>query len=270
MHDLQLITPTSHLFKNESVASSIISVSDGLELRERMLPYYVKYRWDNVKLAHLDNVDITHPWNKKRKENIIEIVSILPKLELITFHMACNCSSPRIVNNKYYPGGMVFNREELSNNAYNNIQWINDCFGANINIAIENNNYYQTPAYNIITDADFISDIVRENSIYLLFDVSHAHVTAHNKGISFEEYVGELPLESVIQIHMCKHGYLDDGSAFDLHEIPDETLVKYVLDFSDNYSVQYLTIEYYRNPNTLIDMIKKIRASRNEVVTHGK
>jgi len=269
MPNLSLVTPTSHLFENEDIAFSIISVSDGLELRESMLLSYQQHRWGGVKLVHLDRVDITHPWNVKRQQKIEDIVLMLPELELVTFHVACNCSEPELRNNMYYSGGKVFSRDEMKNNAWENTQWLRSVVDEDLKIALENNNYYQTPAYDVVTDADFLREIVEDNNIYFLFDIAHAQVTAHNKNIDLDRYIDELPLDSVIQIHLCKYGVLGDGTASDLHEIPDELLIDYALKFINKYPVQYLTIEYYQNADKLINLLKYINTKYKEVLTYG-
>ena len=69
-----------------------------------------------------------------------------------------------------------------------NIPKIKNILG-DIEILIENNNYYPTKAYDIITDADFISNLVYDNNIGFLFDQAHAEITAHNQKIKYEEYV---------------------------------------------------------------------------------
>ena len=96
MNNFLLTTPTSHIFKDEFNAASIISVSDGLELRESMFLEYQLQGWKKVRLAHLDSIDLTQPWNHNRREMIFKMVSALPELELATFHVSCNCDAPEL------------------------------------------------------------------------------------------------------------------------------------------------------------------------------
>ncbi len=260
MNNFLLTTPTSHLFEDELNASSIISVSDGLELRESMFLKYQLHGWTKVRLAHLDRIDLTHPWSQNRRDMILKMVSALPELELATFHVSCNCDAPEIRDKMYYPGGRVFSRDEMKNYAQENIQWFRNAVGMELQIALENNNYYPTPAYDVVTDADFLSTLVEENNIRFLFDIAHAHVTAHNRKFGFGQYIENLPLDRVIQVHLCKHRILENGKAFDEHEIPDTPLIEYAFELAEKFPVKYLTIEYYRDVDRLVNVLKYIRS----------
>jgi len=70
---INLATPTSHLFKSEVNADSISEKSDCLELREFMIGKIDRLN-ENVMLAHLDEVDITLPWDQERKALITDVI----------------------------------------------------------------------------------------------------------------------------------------------------------------------------------------------------
>ena len=70
---LNLATPTSHLFKSDVNADSISEKSDCLELREFMIGK-IDHLKKNVMLAHLDEVDITLPWDQERKALITDVI----------------------------------------------------------------------------------------------------------------------------------------------------------------------------------------------------
>lgn len=120
-----------------------------------------------------------------RKVYIKELIESKTNLKLISFHMSSACHEPIV--SKYgicQCGGKVYSRHEMCDNAESNIAWIRSFLDSDIDIAIENNNYYPTSAYNDITEGDFISNIVKMNNTYFLFDIAHAIVTACNKGLS--------------------------------------------------------------------------------------
>lgn len=54
---------------------------------------------------------------------------------------------------------------------------IKDIFGNKTPILVENNNNLLTDAYDTITDVKFIGEIIENNDIYLLLEISHAKVT---------------------------------------------------------------------------------------------
>ena len=144
--------------------------------------------------------------------------------------------------------------------AKGNITWLRTVLNNDVGIAIENNNYYPTEAYDIVTNGDFISEIVYESDIYLLFDMAHAMVTAHNKKISYKGYINTLPLEKMIQIHICKPEISANGIAYDAHERPDDDMYERVTSLIQKYdTIKYLTVEYYKDKDILIDSLRRLR-----------
>jgi uncharacterized protein (UPF0276 family) len=150
---------------------------------------------------------------------------------------------------------------KCSSNAKKNFSVIKKIFGDQIKVAVENNNYYPTKAYNHIADAEFINDVVTQNDLYFLFDIAHSKISAFNKKLLWEEYKAKLPLERIIQLHICSHD-IDPVSnlAFDAHNYPDKFEIQEVKNLMHNYSqIEYLTVEYYREINGLVKSIKSIK-----------
>ena len=72
-------------------------------------------------------------------------------------------------------------------------------------------------------------------------------VTAHNKNISYEEYIESLPLDNLIQLHICQPELPTEGIARDTHNEPNDDMFKEVIRLLNTYqSIKYLTIEYYK------------------------
>ena len=69
---------------------------------------------------------------------------------------------------------------------------IKDIVGNHRYIGIENNNYYQTGAYEIATSAKFINKVIKELDCHLLLDIAHAKVTCKNKKLNLDSYINEL------------------------------------------------------------------------------
>ena len=137
-------------------------------------------------------------------------------------------------------------------------------FGPEIKIAVENNNYYNTEAYQLICNPSFISKVVKDNDIFLLFDLAHAHVSSYNMDISYQSYCEQLPLDRIIQLHICKSG-VNKKMAYDAHFLPDdedfdeiEKLIK-----SCN-NLKFFTVEYYKDPVQLKDVLIKLRNLLNK------
>jgi len=133
--------------------------------------------------------------------------------------------------------------------------------GDDVFIAVENNNYYPTKAYRDVTEAKFISEIVYDNDLRFLFDIAHAKVTCFNKDINFERYKSELPLDRVIQVHICSYRIDSEmNQAYDAHDYPNsEELLEIKKIISEYPNVKYLTVEYYRDIENLEISLEKVR-----------
>ena len=258
---LKIATPISHLFDNLHHAQRIIDNSDCLECRDRSL---------NVSLPGQEvfhcGIQPIHKLDKDDFYYLENIARLKPDLKLITFHAASSCDKPYIEGHMFRLGGVQYSREEMLQNARENISQIKAIFGPKVSVGIENNNYYPTEAYRWITDADFIEQIVYENDIFFLFDTAHAKVAAHNRKLNYKDYKYDLPLDRMVQIHICRHAVDENNLAYDEHDLPGkeewEDLKSLIL---ANGNVKYLTIEYYKDTNKLIRSLKEIREIINEL-----
>lgn len=255
---LKIVTPVSHLFKELNTANDIIAYSDYLEGRDHSPKVYT----DKEILFHSDLQPI-HKLEEYDFENLVEIKKQRPLLQMVSFHLASCYKSPKILNGIFVPNGEKLNKFQLIENAIYNINRIKNIFGNNVLIAVENNNYLQTEAYDIVTDAEFINEVVTKTDIKFLFDISHAHISAYNYGMDFENYVEKLPLTKAIQIHFCKCSYTDE-IAIDSHLCPDyDDFME--LDYFVNKlpDLKYITVEFYRNPQDLVKVLKILKKYKN-------
>lgn len=261
---LKIATPVSHLFEDKLQAQKIIKHSDCLELRQRT----VHLDFEKEYLFHVDK-DLTLVWDRKFKKFFLKILKKKNKIKLITFQSTRCCSGEKIINGRFQLDGNVYTKKKLIINAKKNIQWLRKNLKKKIKIGLENNNYYPEPAYNIITDGEFISEIVFGNRIFLLLDIAHAFITAYNKKISLEKYLDSLPLSKTIQLHITNSRIINFSKnkiAVDTHDLPSKNnfqLVNKIL--KKNPSIEYLTIEYYKNSKKLISSIKKLKNSIKKI-----
>ena len=181
--------------------------------------------------------------------------------------MASCFDAPVIQNAVFQPGGKEYSREEMLAIARNNFIKIKSMFGKEVKLAVENNNYYPTEAYKIVTNPDFIKTIVEENDIYFLFDIAHSKVSAHNYSVSYIDYVKGLPLNRCLQLHICRHGINETtGSAFDAHYPPSAEDLLEVIDYVKKHTtIEYLTIEYYKDASLLVELLKEFKKSIYEL-----
>jgi hypothetical protein len=254
MSEIELATPVSHLFEDPEAAKRIIAVSDCLEARERNLDK----TFANQRLFHID-IDIVHEWDDARRSYLRGAFDRLPELELATLQITANCDAPIIEDMMYKPGGRRYTSAEMREEARKNIGWLREILPDDVKLGVENNNYYPSEAYELVTDADFLSPLIIENDLYLLLDIAHAMVTAHNRGRSFEEYIAGLPLERCIQLHVCRPAVQDNGMAYDAHEAPDEAMIEQTVNLTNRLPVRYVTVEFYKDADILIQSLKSLR-----------
>jgi hypothetical protein len=125
-------------------------------------------------------------------------------------------------------------------------------------ILIENLDYNPTQAYEYVCDPDFIQKVLSETDTYLLFDLAHARVTSHAFGISVEDYIAQLPLEKIRQIHLNCPGWRE-GRLVDAHlalEEDDYQLFEQILSRCQPWSV---TLEYNHDSENILSQIRQLR-----------
>ena len=259
---IKITTPISTLWDTKSNVNLIKLNSDFFEDRPFNNFNHPPSISSKVKAFHCDTIQPIHKLNIKDFDYIKSIVSKYPNLEIISFHCAY-CSSKCFKHDGVgYIDGYCYTEEELKFNMKKNIPLIKEIVG-DIKILIENNNYYPTKAYDIIANPNFISEIVYDNDIWFLFDQAHAEISAHNLKIKYEDYIQNLPLDRCKQIHLCKMGYNPSlysknfYLAEDYHLAPKFEEFQKTLKIINEYPlIEYLTIEYYKDINGLLDSIK--------------
>jgi uncharacterized protein (UPF0276 family) len=101
---------------------------------------------------------------------------------------------------------------------------------------LENPATYVEFARSTMTEADFITEVVRRTGCGLLLDVSNAYVSAVNHARDVEAYVCALPLQSVGEIHLA--GFAVDRDALgaplliDSHGAPVAEAVWHLYEFA--------------------------------------
>ncbi|MBW6474782.1 MAG: DUF692 family protein [Anaerolineaceae bacterium] len=125
-------------------------------------------------------------------------------------------------------------------------------------ILIENLDYNPTQAYEYVCEPAFITQVLEDTGTWLLFDLAHARVTAHSFGISVEDYIAQLPLEKVRQIHLNRPGWRE-GRLVDSHlalEEEDYLLFEQLLSRCQPWSV---TLEYNQDQDNIRSQFNLLR-----------
>ena len=250
---VEIATPITDFFSDPEKAEQIISLSDCLEGRDR----YADSNWPNQKLFHFSG-SLIWEWDEQEREFIKRTITSNQDLEFITFHLNACYHNPGIVDRMFQPNDRPYTREEMLGRARQNTRWLRTFLKRSILIGVENNNYFPTPAYNIVTDGDFVSEVVEQNDLAFLFDIAHARITAHNRKIPYTEYLRSLPMQRTLQLHLSKHKFEGD-LAIDTHDLPDEAVYQEARDLAKRFAIKYVGHEYYQDSSKLIKELKRVR-----------
>lgn len=132
-------------------------------------------------------------------------------------------------------------------------------------VAVENQAYHRLSGHNYVTEPAFLRQFLKETDTYLLLDLGHARVSAAMWKLAIDDYLQQLPLERVIEIHISgpRHyrGHLRDVHA-PLQDI-DYAILRHVL--SDTPQLQAVTLEYYGDKNCLLEQLQNLRQITNQI-----
>jgi uncharacterized protein (UPF0276 family) len=254
---IKIATPISTLFTDEESTRRISSLSDALEIRNPLKPVppseeYLYHAEESIVVLLTD-------------EEIERIVSVINKhkVDTVSFHVASCFQRPKLIGGVFYPNGAMMTEAEMLSNARVNMKKLRARAGIKKYI-IENNNYFNTGAYETVTEPLFLSTLMSDLNIGLLLDIGHARVSSHHTGISFEHYVNKLPLDKILQIHFSSPTLKKDKMK-DTHRkltLQDWNHLKETLNLTKN--IRHITIEYYKNLEILESMLKTLRLHINQ------
>ncbi|MBI5928126.1 MAG: DUF692 family protein [Chloroflexi bacterium] len=132
-------------------------------------------------------------------------------------------------------------------------------------VAVENQAYHRRTGHNYLVDPVFIGEVIHEAGCHLLLDLGHARVAAAMRGEAVKEYVKQLPLNEVIELHVSGPG-IYRGQLRDLHHPlaeADYELLRFTVEHCPN--LQVVTLEYYGPAKLLQEQLERLR----EIVTRG-
>jgi len=125
-------------------------------------------------------------------------------------------------------------------------------------LILENLDYCPGGAYEHICEPGFIAAVLNETRAGLLLDLAHARVSASRLGRPIEDYLEQLPLERVRQLHISGPRSRD-GVLYDAHQPlleEDYALLEWVLRRTNPLA---LTLEYNREEAELCAELARLR-----------
>lgn len=117
-------------------------------------------------------------------------------------------------------------RQDAALHMIERIRQVQDFLGRQI--AMENISYYTSVAPEM-TEAEFISYIVKEADCKLLLDISNVYVNSFNHKYDPYQFLSDLPLERVGYIHLAGNRIDDRGNVIDSHDCPVNDTVRQLL-----------------------------------------
>jgi uncharacterized protein (UPF0276 family) len=92
---------------------------------------------------------------------------------------------------------------------------VQDALG--VPMAFENISWYAHPGRAELPETEFINRVLERSGCWLLLDVNNVYVNARNHAFDAYQFISELPLDRVIQLHVAGHTELDSGLLLDTH-----------------------------------------------------
>ena len=177
----------------------------------------------------------------------------MKNIEIIDFNLANklikNCNSPHyglhlsIKNSDMYQG---MTDENIHEHMSKQIQ----IFKRNIAVPLLLENTPDSPKDRIMFDhypyimPEQLSRLIVENDVSFLLDLTHAKITAKYRGFNIHDYIRQLALDRVVEIHVNGSGYDKDGFPTDTHQAMENEDYK-LLDWVLNYTnPEVVTLEY--------------------------
>lgn len=128
---------------------------------------------------------------------------------------------------------------------------------------LENISYYMNVPETVMTEWQFLSEVVEKADCGLLLDVNNVYVNSVNHNFDPYVYLNNIPLERVVQIHVAGHT-LQDDVIIDSHGNaviePVFALLEYVLKRSNVKAVMLERDQNYPEFEDLLNELARIRA----------
>lgn len=134
---------------------------------------------------------------------------------------------------------------------------------------IENASIYAKFGHEELTEAQFLSEILEGADCGLMLDVNNVYVNAQNHGYDAQDFLGQIPLERTVQIHIAghlrlKHMIVDTHGA----EVCDEVygILRTVLERTTVHGILLERDQNFPNFAELLDELEQIRAVQREAL----
>jgi len=201
----------------------------------------------------------------------------MKSMDMIDFNLANrlikDCNSPHyglhlaIENSDMYPD---MTDEDIHKHMSKQIQ----VFKKNISVPLLLENVPDSPQDRIVFDhfpyfmPEQLNKLFKENDVSFLLDLTHAKITARYHNWDIHDYIRQLPLNRVVEIHVNGSGYDKEGFPADTHqsmENEDYELLEWVLHYTnpDIVTLEYNGLETESEETVLYSLKKQLKEIQN-------
>ncbi len=113
---------------------------------------------------------------------------------------------------------------------------------------------------------EVIREVIERTSCGLLLDLPHARIVAEAFGLETTEFIRQLPMDRIVEIHTSGPERRQDGCLIDRHAIMQEAdyqLLEWVL---ANTPAQLVTLEYFKDEDNLQNQLSELSSIIKTVV----
>lgn len=125
-------------------------------------------------------------------------------------------------------------------------------------LLLENLDYNPTGAYEHICEPEIVSTVLEATDTSFLLDLSHAQVSTSRLGYTVDDYLAQLPLGRVRQLHV-NGPRLVDGTLKDVHETMQPTDYELLTNVLEKTNPWAVTLEYRRDADLLISQLERLQ-----------
>lgn len=184
-------------------------------------------------------------FSKAGLRHLTNYLAICPESEVLSIHLTL---LPRWISQPALKWGLHmpdWSGHSAVERFVSQVRWLQERF--DLPVILENMRALHPSLYRYETEPDNIRRVLADTGCELLLDIAHARIAAEARQLNVREYLNQLPLELIRQLHV--NGARPDprtGRLFDAHESmreEDFELLEWVL---ARATPRWLTFEYFR------------------------
>jgi uncharacterized protein (UPF0276 family) len=182
-------------------------------------------------------------FNRADKNKLTEYLAAAPQSPFISIHLAplpAYITYPAMRWNVFLPEP---NQEGSIKRFVKQVKRLKSQFSTPV--ILENMPVLHARKYRFESEPRVITRVLDETDCLLLLDLAHARIAAEARRLPVEDYLGQLPLEKTVQVHLA--GVRNrDGRLYDAHahlEDLDYSLLEWVL---TRTQPDWITLEYFQ------------------------